>query len=120
MAWTELDERERAVVRECLRAAVDGPFFPEWEFATIFGLGRNEVRKVLESWPQLDESDENVAIAINNTLNNFLGYPLGEDQAAWPQFISVSRAELMAIFDKWKRRTPRTAWKPRDYFEDAR
>ncbi|MGA3132265.1 MAG: hypothetical protein ABSD59_15770 [Terracidiphilus sp.] len=119
MALTELNERERGIVRECLRAAVEGPFFPEWEFPTIFGLERNEVRNVLDSWPQLDESDEKVAIAINNTLNNFLSYPLGEDQAAWPQFISVSRSELKAIFEKWMQRTPRTARKPRDYFEDA-
>src|SRR5712691_11317146 len=36
-----LDEKEREVVQECLRATVEGPFFPDWEFETIFGLKRD-------------------------------------------------------------------------------
>ena len=65
MPLANLDEREREVVRECLRAAVDGPFFPDWEFSTIFGLTRDEVKQVLRSWPELNEADESVVRAIN-------------------------------------------------------
>ena len=74
MSLADLDERERDVVRRCLQAAVDGPFFPEWEFGTIFGLERDEVRRVLMSWPSLDETDDIVVRAINNSSNNHLGY----------------------------------------------
>ncbi len=49
MPLTDLDERERDVVRQCLKAAVESPFFPEWEFGTIFGLERDDVRRVLMS-----------------------------------------------------------------------
>jgi hypothetical protein len=73
----DLDDREREVVRECLRAAVNGPFFPDWEFETLFGLDREEVRRVLLSWPTLNEADETVVPAINNSMNNLLGYPMG-------------------------------------------
>ena len=106
-----LTERERDVVRECLRAAVEGPFFPEWEFHTIFGLERDEVRQVLHSWPNVDEADESVVRAINNSFNNLLGYPSRNKQVLWPKFVSVSGIELARIFDKWKGRAPRASYK---------
>ena len=119
MSLANLDEREREVLRECLRAAVEGPFFPEWEFETIFGLKREEVRQVLLSWPQVDESNESTVRAINNSLNNLLGYPTRHKDEIWAKFISVSGMELAGIFDKWKDRPPRTLCKVRDHFDDA-
>jgi hypothetical protein len=102
-----------------LRAAVEGPFFPEWEFGTIFGLSRDEVRQVLSSWPDLNESEERVMVAINNSFNNLLGYPARNKHELWPKFISVTHIELARIFDKWKGRPPRDAYKARDHFDDA-
>lgn len=119
MSLANLDEGEREVVRECLRAAVEGPFFPEWEFETIFGLKRDDVARVLQSWPELNEAEESVVLAINNSFNNLLGYPTRNKQETWPKFISVSGIELARIFDKWKGRTPRASYKVRDYFDDA-
>lgn len=119
MALSNLDDKEREVVRECLRAAVDGPFFPEWEFQTIFGLEREEVKEVLLAWPELDESDESVVMAINNCFNNLLGYPAKNKYENWPDFISVSHMELARIFDKWKGRPPRVSYKAKDHFDDA-
>lgn len=101
MPLTDLDVKEREVVWACLKAAVEGPFFPDWEFHTLFGLERTEVKDVLDSWPDLDESKESVALAINNTLVNLLGYPhdCGEQ---WSQFISVTELEVARILDKWR------------------
>jgi hypothetical protein len=119
MSLTDLDEREREVVRECLRAVVKGPFFPDWEFSTIFGLTRDEVKQVLLSWPELNEGDESVVRAINNSFNNLLGYPTRNKPELWPKFISVSGIELARIFDKWKGRTPRASYRVRDHVDDA-
>ncbi|HKI00051.1 MAG TPA: hypothetical protein VJ999_13165 [Candidatus Sulfotelmatobacter sp.] len=119
MPIVDLDDGERAVVRECLEAAVNGPFFPEWEFSIIFGLTREEVRQVLASWPNLNEGDESVVRAINNSFNNLLGYPTRHKEDLWPKFISVSGIELARIFDKWKGRPPRASYKARDHFDDA-
>ena len=115
----DLDEKEREVVRECLRAAVEGPFFPECEFETIFGLARDEVERVLLSWPKVDEADESVVLAINNSLNNLLGYPSPNKQELWSQFISIGPIGLARIFDKWKGRPPGESYKARDHFDDA-
>lgn len=119
MPLAALDEKERNVVRECLRAAVDGPFFPDWEFHTIFGLTREEVKAVLMSWPELDETNDSVVRAINNSFNNLLGYPARNKQELWPNYISVSGIDLARIFDKWKGRPPRASYKVRDHFDDA-
>jgi hypothetical protein len=80
-------------VGQALRAAVDGPFFPEWEFHTLFGLARSEVRAVAEAWPNVDSTDANAALAINNSLVNLVGYPHEQD-SAWFQWISVEPPEL--------------------------
>jgi hypothetical protein len=74
MPLTDLHPAELDVVKECLRAAVDGPFFPDWEFPALFGRERAELRKVLQSWPELNEVDDTVRIAVNKSFNDLLGY----------------------------------------------
>lgn len=109
MSLADLDDGERRIVRECLRAAVEGSFFPDGEFHTLFGLARGEVHRILSLWPELDEADESVVIAINNSFNNLLGYPARNGDEEWPKFISVTRGEVERIFDKWKGKSPRTS-----------
>jgi len=118
LSLSDLDEKERDVVRECLRAAVEGPFFPEWEFHAIFGLEREEVEQILSAWPKLDESDNSVVTAINNCFNNLLGYPAENKDGIWPNFISVGQIEVARIFDKWQRKPRRSFHEARDYFDD--
>ena len=101
MPLKDLDPEELDVVRDCLRAAAEGPFFPDWEFSTLFGLERAELKSILQSWPDLNENDEVVVRAINNAFNNLLGYPHGlvDD---WPDFIRGDSRELARIYMKWK------------------
>jgi len=70
-----LSSADLDVIRDCLRAAVDGPFFPDWEFATIMSVERHEMRKVLETWPQQTVDDDTFVCATIHALNNLLGYP---------------------------------------------
>jgi hypothetical protein len=93
MNFDHLGDADKAVVGQALRAGVDGPFFPEWEFHTLFGLARSEVRAVADAWPNVDSMDANVALAINNSLVNLVGYPHGQD-SAWSQWISVGPPKL--------------------------
>ncbi|HEY7403238.1 MAG TPA: hypothetical protein VIB39_06935 [Candidatus Angelobacter sp.] len=90
-------------MRDCLRAAVEGPFFPDWEFSTLFGLTRDQLKVIFSSWPNLDEADESVVLAINNSFNNLLGYPHRREDV-WSEFVPVSAQELHKIFVKWKGR----------------
>ena len=101
MSLQTLTDDEKRVVFECLRASVEGPFFPDWEFHTLFGLDRREVAAIVAAVPNIDDSEERVSLAIHNAMGNLLGYPHGE-AAAWRQFISVPEVEVKRIFDRWR------------------
>jgi hypothetical protein len=101
MGLSALTDAERELVHRCLRAAVEGPFFPEWEFHALFGVSREEARAVLEAWPSIDDTDEVVFRTINNALNNLWGYPHGE-RDAWDLMIGVAPDEVSRVFAKWR------------------
>jgi hypothetical protein len=91
--FQNLSDADKTIIGQALRAAADGPFFPDWEFHTLFGLQRSEVRVIADEWPNPSAPPGKVALALNNSLNNLLGYPHSED-AAWTHWISVDRQQL--------------------------
>jgi hypothetical protein len=100
------------------RRAVEGPFFPEWEFPIIFGLERDEVKSVFDSWPNVDESDEEVSRAINNSMLNLISYPAPCKAHEWPKFISTTGPGVWRIFLKWKGSKTRD-YKARDLVDES-
>ena len=95
-----LSEHDRAIVQDCLGATVEGPFFPDWEFRTLFGLTRDQVRHVLETWPETTDLEVQ-DVAVNNALNNLIGYP-HSNWAAWREFTSVGPEEVARILNSWR------------------
>jgi hypothetical protein len=116
MPLTDLTESEQQVIRDCLRASVAGPFFPMWEFHTLFGLEHQDVSDIAFG-PPLDDSREDVKVAINNALNMLTGYPHRCGPQVWQQFISVTPDEVRRILKKWKG-TPTQQPFGRDFFEE--
>lgn len=95
--WVQtLNEEERQLVRQCLVAAVDGPFFPDWEFSSLFGFERDEVRRVLAEWP-FASNPEDQWLAVNSTMNNLLGYPHHQDDRL-ADYTSVGRDDLDRLY----------------------
>ncbi len=90
---------DRELVRRCLDAAANGPFFPDWEFETLFGLSRSDVRSVLACWTDFTASPLQDQ-AIVNALNHLIGYPHGEVEA-WDRMIGATPAEVEAVLVKW-------------------
>ncbi|MFJ3339245.1 hypothetical protein [Streptomyces sp. NPDC086766] len=65
------------IIKECLDAAVHGPFFPDWElFHSLMGFTRDEIAAIAGTWPSYAEPDQQDD-AVNNVLNMLLGYPHG-------------------------------------------
>ena len=95
-----LSNDEMKIIGDCLSASVDGPFFPEWEFSTLFGLKRAEVAQVRQSWPDVSAEDETTRTAVNNALVNLLGYPHNEELG---RFVSATPKRLREILAKWQR-----------------
>jgi hypothetical protein len=91
-----LSAREIDVVRQGLRACVDGPFFPEWEFQTLLGVDRETVRTVYNAWPDQTIDAQEFGSAIVGCLNNLLGYPHGQD---WDKHFSVKPEEMKLVLD---------------------
>jgi hypothetical protein len=71
-------------VRCALRAAVEGSFFPDWEFQTLIGVDRDTVKKVYTSWPRPTVEQEEFTCAIVGSMSNLVGYLHGmEDELAF-------------------------------------
>jgi hypothetical protein len=116
-AVERLSAREVEIVQQCLSAAVDGPFFPDWEFAALIGLDRDGVATVLTAWPASDDADAQ-EVAVNNVLNNLLCYPHHRWEA-WPQYIIATPADVAAVLARW-RGDEHLDPAPRGYFERLR
>lgn len=99
-AVDRMSEQDRQVIRECLLAAVNGPFFPDWEFHTLMGFERAEIAQITEAWPHAANPHDQ-EVAVNNVLNNLLRYPHGyRDQ--WSQYSSATPQEIAGILARWR------------------
>ena len=101
-----LTSKEQTSIKECLRAIAYGPFLDDLEFETLMGLSREEVRKIAEDYPEVDEYDsapgecDDSRQAINNAIVNLLEFSKKQE---WSEFVSITPGELEVIFEKWKR-----------------
>lgn len=78
-----LSPTEIETVRRALKAAVEGSFFPDWEFGIIVGVDRKTVQRVQEAWPRQTVDKVDFVCAVVGSLNNLVGYPHGrEDELA--------------------------------------
>lgn len=98
-----LTQKQITVIGECLRAAAYGPFFPDGEFNSIFGLTRAQVAAVADQWPVVLKNADIVDTAIHNAFNNLIGYPIKNDKmAVWDEFVSTDRNDLVELFRDWQ------------------
>jgi len=75
-AVARLSPEQQALVAKCLAAIVDGPYIDDDEFDTVMGVSRQETAATLATWPKAAGHDMSF-LAVNNALNNLLGYPHG-------------------------------------------
>lgn len=94
-----LSKDDIALVAVCLLAAEQGPFFPDWEFQTLFGIERSELADVRRRWPSVDLGDEQVKCAVMNSISMLIIYPLGEEDAL-RTYIPGGRKEIKPLSHK--------------------
>jgi hypothetical protein len=97
------EKYQNKIIKECLNATLNAPFFPEWEFVTLFGFTREEVKAVLDQWPDADRTNTHIKFIINSSFNNLTGYPIANAEK-WPEFISVPREKLLKIYTNWRKK----------------
>ncbi len=93
-----LDNREREVVRRALVAAADGPYFPDWEFQTLFGVERVQVRETAAASPALSAANQVHFLSVNNSLQWLVAYPHNFDAEMVNS--GMDKADLVAILRK--------------------
>ena len=119
-----LSQKQIEIIGECLRAAAYGPFFPDGEFDTIFGLSREQVAAVADQWPVVLDAREWADLAIHNSFNHLTGYPIKKERMEhWEDYLSVERGEVRELFDEWlawrdRERSKNRKQGARGYFED--
>jgi hypothetical protein len=89
------------LIGAALDAAVSGPFFPDWEFHTLFGLSRDEVKRVAAGWPD-NATEPDTELAVWNSLANLWGYPHGQAEQLRVT-LGVDREALRDFTRKLKR-----------------
>ena len=95
-----LTERESQIVEAALRAAVEGPFFPEWEFHLLMGVERTQMGAILADWPIVKDR-ELAGLAVNNSLVNLLRYP-PDEWASFAELRDVRVGEVRQVLDRWR------------------
>lgn len=95
-----MSDRDLQTIKECLNAAVDGPFFPDWEFHTLMGFSREEVSAIAQAWPHTDNPGEQDD-AVNNVLNMLLGYP-HRHWSRWPEYSSATPQDIARLLARWR------------------
>ena len=102
MLISNLTQEEIAVVYDCLKCVASGKVIPhDWEFQTLFGIDVSEFLEITEKWPNVDDTDVNVKLAINNSMNNLLEISDGEF-GKWDNLISHTKEEVEKVFRKWR------------------
>jgi hypothetical protein len=102
VSLANLTIEERNVVFECLKCVAAGKVIKhDWEFQTLFGITVLAFKKITKAVPNIDDSNEKVILAINNAMNNLLGYPHG-CQDEWQKYMPIPSAEIERVFIKWR------------------
>jgi hypothetical protein len=100
MPLADLTAAEREVVYDCLKCVAAGEVIAhDWEFHSLFGLEPREFQAVVGAWPKIDDKEEVVELAINNSLNSLLGLV---DADTFARHIPHRREEVARIFSKWR------------------
>ncbi len=98
--------RDVAVLGECLRAAVDGPFLrdaraldPWWELHTLVGATHDTLTVLAREWSPAHLEAPDVRAIAGNVVNALLGYPHGMENEL-PRWVTASRDELTALLQR--------------------
>ena len=81
MSIASLNAEKKEIVRRAMAATFD---YFTFDFGDRIGIEPDEMRKLLDEWPNLDDSDDTSpsCVAINNSFNDLLyGEGISETEA---------------------------------------
>ena len=103
MGFRNLTPADRGVIGRCLSCVASGDVIAnDWEFPTLFGTTFTQFKVIAEAWPEVDYDSPDVGLAVNNALNNLLGYPHGNSVIVQKR-IQSPVAELQRILSELRK-----------------
>ncbi|MDX1429185.1 MAG: hypothetical protein R3282_02805 [Rhodothermales bacterium] len=93
--FEDFTEFELHTVQRCMIATADGPFFPDWEFETLFGVTREKLRQAAIAWPSAE-----TVCAARVTLNQLTGYPHGLESVL-QQDVGATPDDLVRLLNRF-------------------
>lgn len=99
MTLATLTNEEKEIVRRAMQASL---IYIDAEFSARMGLEESHMARLLEAWPEIDDSRAGSAVylAVNNALNDLLyGVGISNEQAL--QAVGADRAEMRRVYKKW-------------------
>ncbi|MDE0021963.1 MAG: hypothetical protein OXT69_11370 [Candidatus Poribacteria bacterium] len=101
MYLEQLTHQEKKIVFACLCAIAKGPFIHTGGLRYRASMERDMLYKLIEKWPEIDDSNPCVAGALNGVMAICHGSFLSsEDCAAW---FSVDKDVIKKVYTKWLR-----------------
>lgn len=91
-----LSSDEVEIVRQCLVAVAEGPFFSDDDAEILMGSSKREFCRVSRAWPRVNPSEASLVSII---LLNIVMYPHGRG-AAWSRYIAASPSEVDVLRKK--------------------
>jgi len=79
----------------------DDLIFPNWEFSILIGINLDEAQSILDKWPDINFTEENVALMVNNILANLMGYPHGQDAYILSE-TGLNSDDILHLFNKFR------------------
>ncbi len=102
MAFEQLSSDEQRIVLQCMKIVYDEKYIEEWETQTRIGIDRKTLLKIINAWPNLDDSenDSDVSLAINNCLNEVCnGINISEEDRE--QYFKTTKENINKTYDYW-------------------
>ena len=101
MYLSKLSEQEQEVVIQCMKAILNGDFLKH-EFQTRLGISEMELKEVLVSFPDIDDSDDDsrVTRALNNCMNEVC-HGIRFRSAEWEKWFTFERDLAIEVYEKW-------------------
>ena len=100
MAFDALSSKEKDIVLRCMKATT--AYVDDCEKHSRLGLEPQELQRVLDAWPNIDDTMEDTAefLAVNNSLNEVChGFRIAPDE--WGKWFDAPKSEIEAVYRKW-------------------
>jgi hypothetical protein len=101
VSLAKLSDSDRQIILQSMNGILNGRFL-EGEFHARLGIEPEELRQIVEAYPNIDDTDDNsnAALAINNCLNEVC-HGIRFSNREWSQWFTVSKSEVEEVYRKW-------------------